>query len=262
VKHVVVFPEDGMNLRSKADPNNWHIITEELERQIEAKGWKMHCFPDEVAGVDPKDRNTLAIYNGISSQYQPPIIERSLLVVNEPPIVKPRLYERLHGWPVRRVLTFVRKLVDNDRIFYNPFCVPSYTKDLSHIKRDKYACAITSNKSFPGGEYETRRNLYLKMGKKLHLYGYGWERDEEIMATVDYRGTCEDKIAKLAEYHCSIVIENQVIEGYCSEKYWHCRQAGTIPMPWIGWSPDYSLNDCTEESWARSIVAHLEAICD
>ena len=263
MKHVVVFPEDGTTVRGASDPNNWHLTTQELERQIEAKGWKMHAYPDEVAGVDPKDRNTLAIYNGISTQYQPPIIERSLLIINEPPIVKPRLYERLHGWPVRRVLTFSHELVDDKRVFFSPFPVPSYSKDLSGVVRDKYICAITSGgKSFPGGLYEDRRQAYMGWGKDLDLYGWGWEKDAEMLDKVNYCGPVDDKVAVLARYRYAIVFENQIVHGYNSEKLYHCLQAGTVPL-YRGSKRDVlPLGEVTEEPWARRIVAHLEAICD
>jgi hypothetical protein len=242
-------------------PLNWHITTNELKRQVEDKGWTFHIWPD--IDFDPMGKDVVALYNGVYPQTPDPVpvVEKSVLLILEPPVVKPRTYERLFGWHHRRILTFVRSAVDGKRVFYVPFPVPSYTKDLSRIRRDKYICAISSNKMIPGSLHGDRRLAYLGWGKDLDLWGWGWHTDPEMMDKVNYCGPVNDKVAKLAEYQFAIAFENQIIEGYTSEKYWHCVQAGTVPL-YRGWRPDYTLDYCTEVNWSKNVVAHLEAVCE
>lgn len=259
---VICFPDDGQAQGSamfNPVPNDWHITTLELKRQVEEKGWSFHPWPE--VDFEIKDPDVLAIYNGIPSSYHPPPIEKSLLIILEPPIVKPRLYERLHGWPVKRVLTFSKEVCDNRRVFYIPFPVPAYNKDLTHIKRDKYICAISSGgKTFPGGLYEDRRLAYLGWGKDLDLYGWGWHKDAEIIEKCNYMGPVADKVATLAMYRYAIVFENLVLDGYNSEKFYHCLQANTVPL-YRGSKRDIlPLSEVTEVPWCKRIMGHLEAV--
>jgi hypothetical protein len=163
---------------------------------------------------------------------------------------------------MQRILTFVSEFVDDRRIFYQPFPCPSYTKPLSHIPRDRYICAISSNKNFPGGLYQDRRMAYLSWGKDLDLYGWGWHTDAEVVEKVNYCGPVDDKVATLARYKYALVFENQIVEAYNSEKLYHCIQAGTIPLYRGNKAGIPMLEEVTEGPWCRRIMGHLEAICE
>lgn len=256
--NVVIFPEPGYEGKCfEPAPNDWHKPMVELKRQLETQGATVREW--DRSPEFPYGEKDIGIY--FDNLAAPPPKGKSILVVLEPPVVAPRTYERLHGWPFTRILTFARDYCDDKRVFYSPYPIVKYTGLLSDVKRDGYICAITSGGKSFGPMYEARRLSYLSWGKDLDLYGWGWEKDPEVMNACNYKGAIEGhKVRVLARYKFAIVFENwHPGPGYCSEKYWDCIQAGTFPL-YRGWRPDYTLDDACEEAWAKRIVEHVKSL--
>src|SRR3990172_750281 len=259
---VVIFPPpgyEGAEKFYKECENNWHILHIELKKQLEESGYEVFVFPCEV---------DVKADTGIYFEHQPivPLTKRSLLIMLEPPVVRPRQYEVVHGLPYTRVLSYARDICDDKRIFFSPFPVPSYTKDLSHIKRDKYICAIssyfpstTAAYNHPDALYKAREQMYISFGKDLDLYGHRWW-EWEFVSHVNYLGTVQDKVAKLAEYRYSIVFENCVLLGFNSEKYYNCWQAKTAAIYRGAKDLVLPLEEVTEVPWAKRVVQHVKEV--
>jgi hypothetical protein len=174
----------------------------------------------------------------------------------------------LHGWPYKRILTCSRPYADGKKVFWAPFPAIWNTGPVAKV-RDRYRVAISSgNKNVtlppelynhPEAMYSRRRQIYLAYGKHIDLYGWGWETDPEVMNATNYMGPVDNKVFTLSKYHIATVIENQVIDGYTTEKYWDAKQAGCV-MDYTGSVPDYPLEDAIAPAWAKRIVEHLNGL--
>lgn len=255
---IVFFNEPGYEGNKVFEPcqNNYNRPFVALKQQLEAAGHEVLTFP--VEGVD--FQKAIGIYFDMPRDGAAPLCFRSLLVMLEPPCVAPREYERLHGLPFTRILTFKRDLCDNQRVFYSPFPIPRYDRPIEG-KHDKYICAISGNKRFdhPEALYDARRQAYLSWGKDIDVYGIGWHTDQELMDRCNYLGPCEDKIQTLSKYKYALVFENQVIDGYNSEKYYDCLVAGTVPL-YRGGAAPLPIEEVYEDKWAERIVKHVGEI--
>jgi hypothetical protein len=156
-------------------------------------------------------------------------------------------------------LTYVRELVNNDKIFYSPFPLIKYNGIIPVYKNKSKICAIYGNKFFnrPGELYTARRQQILSWGKEIDLYGRGWQEDREILDTVNWCGPWNgNKIELLSRYKYTICYENMNIEGYCSEKLPDAIQAGCIPIH-RGWELDYPLTYAFEDNWIKLVYKHI-----
>jgi len=263
VQRIIIYPEPGQTPETFLGPlpNNWHLPHVEVVRQLEKAGYEVHIWPCEV---DAKKDIGLAFD---FPRYRCVMPERAVCVMLEPPVVFPRQYERMNGLPFQRILTFALAFCDEKRVFYSPYPVVRYEGSLAP-KRDRYICAVSSGgKDFPiakVGElmfeplYGARRQAYMSMGKNLHLYGWGWENDLEVLKVCSYRGPVENKILTMSRYEMAAVFENVEIVGYASEKYWDAIQAGCRVLH-RGWIPDYPMSEAEGPAWAKRIVEHIEA---
>jgi hypothetical protein len=267
---VIVYDEPGVKF-CKPLPNDWHLPGIGLRDQLRAEGFDVYA-EDEV---QPNPWNDIAIYFDALLRPQHPIMhKRSVYISLEPPVVNPRFYERIDGWPYTRILTCSRKHCGGNR-HWIPFPVPRYpkevefnrmgpTNDLRMVERDRkrsdQLVAITSNKRFdrPGELYSARIAVYFGLGKQLDLYGRGWA-NHPITDVVNYKGECEHNYETYLQYNKAIVIENQYVEGYASEKYWTPLQA-QCQIHHIGWIPDYGLSDCDHYGWPKHIVQHVKEV--
>lgn len=257
MRSVVIYPEPGYegDRFTAPAPNNWHVGNIELLRALKEAEWSTKVWPCEV---DVGSDIGLAFDH---PTYDCKIPDTAMCVNLEPPIIRPRFFTRLHGWPYKRILTCCRPFVDGKKVFWSAFPVFKYDGYLAK-ERTGQLCAISGGgKTFtlPGEMYTTRRNVYKAFGKLLDLYGWGWEKDQEIMDTCNYMGRVENKVYTLSMYDMAIVIENQVIPGFTSEKYWDCKQAGP-EMLYVGSKPDYPIEEAFPAAWTARIVEHLNAL--
>lgn len=256
-KKIVVYDEPGIKFCEPL-PNDWHLSGLELKRRLIDAGF-------EVKGeyeTKPDPINDIAIYFDTLMRPQHPVLhKRSLYISLEPPVVgnQQRFYERINGWPYTRMLTFSRAHVDGKRVFWSPYPAVRYeNKEVDRTGGDMVAITANKTSGHPEELYTARREIYRAMGKRLHLYGKGWGTDP-ICNFVDYRGACVHNFNTFCEYKHAISIENQYLEGYCSEKYWTPLQAG-CELIRIGWKADYSLDDCDEVGWSMRIVEHVKEV--
>ena len=255
MKKIVVFDSPGIRFCEPL-PNNWERVGLELKRQLIETGYEV--FGDHECAPDP-DKDIAIYIDALLRPAHPPMHKKSLYISLEPPVINKRFYDRILGWSYSRILTFSRQHVDNKRVFYSPYPVVRYGLRSEGERGD--LCAITANKTsgHPAELYGARREIYRAMGKRLHLYGHGWD-NSNLPDFVDYKGPCKHNYETYRGYKNAISIENQWLEGYASEKYWTPLQAGCDHLIRIGWNPDYSLSDCDEKGWSKGIVSHIQAI--
>ena len=273
---VIVYEEPGIKFCEPL-PNDWHLVGVELKRQLIEAGFEVY---DEHEVIPDADKDIAFYADALLRPNHPLVHKKSLYISLEPPVINPRFYDRIQGWSYSRILTFSRQHVDNKRIFYSPYpnvryidwpmggCYirgsPEWVK-LEERRKEKETrkdlCAITANKgsSHPAELYGARREIYRAMGKRLDLYGHGWQSDP-LVNFVNYHGPCLHTSPIYQQYKHAISIENQWLEGYASEKYWTPLQAGCEFLIRIGWKPDFELKDCDEIGWSRGIVEHIKAI--
>ncbi len=260
MRSVVIYPEPGYlgDAFLAPAPNNWQVGNAEVKRQLEEAGYTVKIWPCEV---DVRSDIGLAFDHPV---YDCKIPDTALCVNLEPPVIRPRFFDRLHGWPYKRILTCCKPYCDDKKVFWSAFPTIPYTGPLSR-ERNGNICAITSGSKFeefknnPGEMYSARRAVYMGFGKYLDLYGWSWDKDPEVMASCTYKGQVENKVYVLSQYKTAVVIENQVIDGFTSEKYWDCVQAGT-EMLYVGSYPDYGIEDAFPPAWAGRIVEHLNSL--
>ena len=138
MRSVVIYPEPGYQGAAFTEPvaNNWHLPHLELVRQLTAAGYEVKVWPCEV---DTTGDIGLAFDH---PTYDCKIPDRSICVNLEPPVIRPRFFSRLHGWPYKRILTACKPYADNKRVMWSAF--PAVWNDKPLAKgRDKYRCAIS-----------------------------------------------------------------------------------------------------------------------
>ncbi len=266
-KRVIFFPVPGYEGNKLWQPckNEWHKPPVALKALLESEGFTVESYPD--LSTPPDRAEDFGLFFDVPQSS--PAFDRSLCVFLEPPVVKPRQYERINGWPYTRILTYALDFVDDKRIFHLHYPIVRYTKPIIG-DHSKYICAITSNLNFPDvtlngkliqGLYGARRQAYLSWGKNLDLYGDArWAQDLEMMNTVNYCGPCEDKTQVLSQYKYAVVFENCELPGWTSEKFWDAVQAKTIPLYRGWWPKGLSLDDVCEEAWSKNILKHIKEV--
>ncbi len=254
---VIVYDEPGITFCEPL-PNDWHLTGFALRDRLQSRG--LEVFGEHETTADP-EKDVAIYYDALLRPQHPPMHKKSLFISLEPPVVNPRFYDRIDGWLYNRILTFSRKHCNDRNIYWVPFPTVRYAS----VKTDKInrICAISTNhRQFDGHHeelYSTRRRIYQALGKQLDLYGRLWQHDPEISHLVNYKGPCGSNYKTFCKYKVALSIENQYLEGYCSEKYWTPLQAG-CELQRIGWNPDYTLSDCDEKGWSEIITGHVKAI--
>ena len=253
----VFFPEPGYagDQWFAPTPNRWENAWIALRDRITSAGLDLQVFPCDV-----DRKNDIGVYFD-TPRYNAPLVEKSMVIMLEPPVVHPRQYERMKALGFKRVLTFMKEAVDNSKVFYSPFPLIKYTPT-KEIERTKKVCAIYGNKMFdgPGELYTARRQQILSWGMEIDLYGRGWEKDQEIIETVNWCGPFEgNKVDLLRQYTYTVNYENCNLEGYATEKWGDAIQAGCVPIR-RGWEPSYSIEDVFEDKWSEHVFSHLTQI--
>ena len=255
-RSVVIYPEPGYEGKAftAEAPNSWHLSNVALVGALKTAGYDVKIWPCDV---DVESDIGLALDH---PRYDAKLPKTAMCVNLEPPVVYPRFFDRINGWPYKRILTCCMPYVDDKRTFWSPFPIVKYDGKLA--SHDKFLCAISSgNKHFarPGELYTDRRNCYLSFGKDIDVYGWGWHEDVDLIHKCNYLGPVDNKILTLSKYKYAIVFENQCIPGFTTEKYWDCIQAGTVPL-YRGSLPDYPMKEALPKGWSANIVRHLKEI--
>lgn len=120
---------------------------------------------------------------------------------------------------------------DNDRLV-NPRLIPlEYVMGTQGtVGRPKFCSFVVTNPNNPV------RNAALDlMGRVGHVDSAGRYRNncgEELFAGLGGGGGEEKKVAWLRQYRFSITYENSMGDGYVTEKLFHAKAAGCVPIYW------------------------------
>lgn len=253
---VIVYPYPGQTFLQPL-PNDWHTPGFALKIELVTEGFEVYGEHETTAYPD----EDIAIYfDALLRESHPPMHKKSIYICQEPPVIYPRFYDRIKGWPYTRILTFSRKHCGGN-IRYLPYPVPDYkyVQQGSGKRQDLVAIAANKWSNHPDQLYGVRNNLYYALGSQLDLYGHGWESEPTMLSRVNYKGACKSNYETYLNYKTAISIENQYLEGYASEKYWTPLQAGCKLMR-IGWEPDYGFADCSDYGWAEQVAKHVKEV--
>lgn len=101
------------------------------------------------------------------------------------------------------------------KLYGNPCAIP-----IPCGARDRFCCIVVSN---PGGEVRNSFFRALSLRKQVDSGG-------RFLNNVG--GPVDDKIEFLSRYRFSIAFEHSSYPGYCTEKLFEAKKAGTIPIYW------------------------------
>lgn len=160
---------------------------------------------------------------------------KSILIIQEPPIICPQSYDLKYHTFFDKVLTWNNDLIDNKKYF--PFFYPQVLPQIQRVhsfEKKKYLTMICGNKTsnFPNELYSKRKSIieyFEHHNEDFDLYGIGWSKNKYQ----SYRGAIDKKISILSQYKFAVCFENMCnIKGYITEKIFDCFFAGCIPIYW------------------------------
>ena len=251
-----------------------------LRARLAEAGVPVHTGDLLVRGLEPAGSLNLYATMGLWTRYRR-LAQRSdtllsAFLVNECPIVEPRLFAELPraGKAFRRMYSFaddeaMRPFLGAP-LHFEPFRYPyPFTSvDEQAWGRDTrdFLAIINGNKvpRLDVNELYTERLRAIKFFEargEIDVYGVGWDgpafrvgvtrvpnmmrrlaylverrwdrlRPDPLVATARraWRGTVASKSAMLSGYTFAICFENQVMQGWVTEKIFDCLVAGTIPI--------------------------------
>jgi hypothetical protein len=183
-------------------------------------------------------------------------IDLSILMVVEPPLIIPKIYEDLKNLEkkFKKIYLYNNSFLSNTSkfskfYFFQPVLKKSELTNLveSHSRIRRYA-VIASNlrpiKSKYQELYSKRIDVMIDLDKDglVDLYGRGWNSIigrnyfhgnyliNYFKIQKFYKGHCISKIDTLINYDFSIVFENMIMDGYVTEKIFDAMRAGSIPI--------------------------------
>jgi hypothetical protein len=181
----------------------------------------------------------------------------AILVRNEPAVVCPGNFNTNLTNRFERIIDVGRPSTGNSISVNWPQTFPEASPECNPEERLGRAVVINAYKySFLRGQLYGLRAAVCSRSELVDLYGPGWSQSQsakvlllvkELILTLlarrfprptylnyllrkpmNYLGTAEDKLSKLAEYRVSLVIEND--PSFLSEKLFDSFFAGTIPI--------------------------------
>lgn len=186
----------------------------DIARYVLHKGWKNDYFNKTINDLPRNNR---------------------VLIIQEPPVVNPKSYNKKFHRYFGKILTWNPDLVDNKKYF--DFKYPQPIPDKQYcipFTQKKMFTQISGNKKGIGDNelYSERRKVidYFETNNNdFEFYGVGWEK--ENLKT--YKGRTDDKLETLSKYKFSFTFENcSGLNGYVTEKIFDCFFAGTVPIYW------------------------------
>ena len=120
---------------------------------------------------------------------------------------------------------------DNDRLV-NPRLIPleSVTKSQGSPFRQKFCSFVVTNPNNP-----VRNSALDLIGRVGHVDSAGRYRNncgDSLFSGLGGGGGEEKKVAWLRQYRFSITYENSMGDGYVTEKLFHAKAAGCVPIYW------------------------------
>jgi hypothetical protein len=182
--------------------------------------------------------------------------EKLILFLFEPQVVIPKQYDKKVMNQFGEVFTWRDDLLVNKSFRkFNYMQGQSFGGEMKDFDSKRYLVLINANKySFEDNElYSFRRDAihyFQKVSKDFDFYGYGW--DKKILKVViisflyhgkftlkrmfravkqlikssanypSYRGVVDDKLETLSNYKFCLCFENELSEGFITEKIFDC----------------------------------------
>lgn len=172
--------------------------------------------------------------------------EKMVLVLMEPPVVHPQIYDKKFHDKFKRVLTWNDSLVNNDKYFkyYWPNSWLGFNKFSVPFAKKKLATLVSARKySYEPNELYSERERAIEFFERNHpnefdLYGRLWntplnikERLLGVPKRPSYQGEIPDKMETLAKYKFNICYENMGnTGGYITEKVLESLEALCVPV--------------------------------
>jgi alpha(1,3/1,4) fucosyltransferase len=251
-----------------------------LRERLAELGVPVHTGDLLVRGDAPAASLNLYVTMGAWTRYRR-LVRRSdtilsAFMVNECPIVEPRLYADLDkaSTAFRRMFSFAgddaMQPFIRSHVHFEPFRYPYPFSSVRHeawSRRDRSFLAIINGNKVPRLDTQElyserlRAIAYFEALGEIDVYGVGWDgppfrvgqtrvpkavrrlaylaerrwdrfRPDPLVATARraWRGTVPSKSATLSGYTFAICFENQVMQGWVTEKIFDCLVAGTIPV--------------------------------
>ncbi len=208
-----------------------------LKRELAGDGIIMHTF--DTGSIRKYDKLLMFNYDRQAAQLAAPFICRKdrVLFIIEPPAVEPGMWTHEAFDHYRRFFdktyVYADDVIDNVNIF-KYHIPPNHPVNMSSGPvppdgpRRHLLAFIQSNRTscVPGELYTFRRQLAEFLDRRLSdfsVYGCSW-----ILKSA--KGTCKNKLNVLSQHTFSLVVENQCLAGWISERIFECFIAGCIPV--------------------------------
>lgn len=161
--------------------------------------------------------------------------EKLALVIWEPPLINPSVYDNKKHEAYSRVYTWRDDLVDNKKYYkiYYPVLRPMIDNVIDFDSKNLCALIASNKPGYgPNELYSERRNAIdffeANHPSEFALYGRWWDSSLKTC-----KGSILKKVDTLKNYKFSIVYENcKEIPGYITEKIFNSFEAGCVPIYW------------------------------
>ena len=251
-----------------------------LRERLAEVGVPVHTADLLVKGLEPAGSLNLYATMGLWTRY-PRLARRSdtilsAFLVNECPIVQPRLYAELDraNAVFRRMFSFANDDAMGPFVraplHFEPFRYPypfASVNDEAWSRGGRSFLTMINGNKVPRLDTEElyserlRAIAFFEARGEIDLYGVGWDgppfrvgvtrvpkklrrlaylaerrwdkiRPDPLVATARraWRGSVASKSATLSRYTFAICFENQVMQGWVTEKVFDCLVAGTVPV--------------------------------
>ncbi len=170
-----------------------------------------------------------------------PLKEKMVLFMYEPPLILKDMYSEEVLSCFSKIYTWNDELVDNINFFkfYYPVMYPPIDNPPSFQEKKLCTLIVGNGKKSDPYELYSERIRAIEFFEAIHEKGfefYGRMSDPQgydFTKYRSYRGSVNDKIAKLKNYRFSICYENSKnLSGYVTEKIFNCFQACNVPIYW------------------------------
>jgi alpha(1,3/1,4) fucosyltransferase len=213
-------------------PNKWVCLREALEKD----GFRVQLTQD---AENLEDFYALISLTNIHSKLQanlgsyPP--ERCWLLVFEPPVVFPSMYQKSLTRMFGKIFVMFDDLIDHEHYlkFYYPQPMQKRREFIPDFSQKKFCVLMAHKKHSPHPQelYSEREKIIsfftqLKTDE-LDVFGDGWE------GVNNWKGVSHNKYKTLQNYKFCICYENMKDQlGYITEKIFDCFVSGCVPVYW------------------------------
>lgn len=164
--------------------------------------------------------------------------EKCILVLWEPPVIKPANYNSdLHRY-FGKIFTVDNTLVDNKTYFQCYYTVRRPMIDSPIPFSQKKFCTLINRSSGSSHPLEllTKRMQAITFfehnaPQQLDVFGHGWDTSwKTTRGPIPGNHTSQSKIDVLKQYKFCLCYENTAMPGYITEKIFDCFHAGCVPI--------------------------------